>query len=281
MKPLRRRHVIVSLGAIGLAALIGLPGTSPAADISFVHPLSEILESGPEYLNLTSTSVIVHIETKVPVVCAAVFGTTTAYGGLATDSAMGGIGQVSHHPLLSGLQPDTQYQMRLQGVGADGTLYVSDNYSFRTPAAPPPAPLPPGKNVALLSLGARVTGTSSNYGGGAMDSTFGGNNAIDGKPVTEWSSNGDGDKAWIEIDLGKPYALTAIGLRTRTMGASAQIQSFQLVADGKQTFGPFTLPDATAPYYFPVDTTARTLRFEVVKSSGGNTGVAEIDVFAK
>ena len=280
MTSLQRRQVSISLGAVGLAALVGVPTAAPAADTSLVHPLSEILESGPEYLDLTSSSVVVHIETKVPVVCAAVFGPTTAYGGLATDSAMGGAGQVSHHPLLGGLTPDTQYQMRLQGVGADGTLYVSDNYTFHTPAAPPPAPLPPGKNVALLSLGAKVTDTSSNYGGGAMDSTFGGNNAIDGNPVTEWSSNGDGDKAWIEIDLGKAYALTAVGLKTRTMGTSAQIQSFEVVADGKQTFGPFTLPDAAAPYYFPVDTTARMLRFQVVKSSGGNTGAAEIDVFA-
>jgi len=33
------------------------------------------------------------------------------------------------------------------------------------------------------------------------DSAFGMDNAIDGQPNTEWSSNGDGDDAWIEIEL--------------------------------------------------------------------------------
>ncbi len=40
------------------------------------------------------------------------------------------------------------------------------------------------------------------------------------------------------------------------------------------------LPDAQAVYYFPVTTVARILRFEVLKSSGGNTGAAEIEVYA-
>src|SRR6185312_6705652 len=163
MTSLQRRQVSISLGAVGLAALVGVPTAAPAADTSLVHPLSEILESGPEYLDLTSSSVVVHIETKVPVVCAAVFGPTTAYGGLATDSAMGGAGQVSHHPLLGGLTPDTQYQMRLQGVGADGTLYVSDNYTFHTPARRPRDPCLPAKEALLCRWAARLAATARTY----------------------------------------------------------------------------------------------------------------------
>jgi hypothetical protein len=269
---------ILSLLVVAFAGLTAPALASDAAPV--VRPLSDILLSGPEYLDVHADSVVVHIETKIPVVCAAVYGVTTAYGALATDTAMGGAGQTSHHPLLSGLQPNTVYQLRLQGVGADGTLYVSDNYTFRTIAAAAAAS-PPGTNVALASAGARVTAVSSNYGGGGLDSSYGGNNAIDGNAATQWSSNGDGDKAWIEVDLGKDYPLTAVGLRTRTMGTSAQIESFRVVTDKGATLGPFTIPDASASYFFPVDVSARTLRYEVVTSSGGNTGAAEVDAFTK
>src|SRR5581483_10002069 len=90
---------------------------------------------------------------------------------------------------------------------------------------------PSGKNVALLTAGARVKGVSSNYGGGDNDSAFGANKAIDGDLTTQWSSNGEGDKAWVEIDLGQEYALSALGFRTRTMGTSAQIAQFRVLTD--------------------------------------------------
>jgi hypothetical protein len=124
-----------------------------------------------------------------------------------------------------------------------------------------------------------VKGVSSNYGGGDVNSTYGANKAFDGDTNTEWSSNGDGDKAWIEIDLGKDYAITSLGFQTRTMGTSAQIQRFQAITDRGENLGPFDLPDAKFVYNFPVSTTVRTLRFEVLKSSGGNTGAAEIQVY--
>lgn len=114
-------------------------------------------------------------------------------------------------------------------------------------------------------MGKRVTGT------------YGANHAIDGDPSTEWSSNGDGDKAWIEIELARSSHITVIGFWTRTMESTAQIQRFEVVADGKTRLGPFTLPDAAGIHYFPVDITAKRLRFNVLKSTGGNTGAVEIE----
>ncbi len=248
-----------------------------------MHPLSEILARAPEFTDIQADSVTVKIETRIPVVCAAVYGTTIAYGQLATDTDMASGGHQDHHPVLKGLKPDTLYQIRLQGVGPDGTLYISDNLTFRTPSASTvvqPAK-PQGKNVALISAGARVKGVSSNFGGGDVNSAYGANKALDGNLNTEWSSNGDGDKAWTEIDLGKEYAITNIGFRTRTMGTSAQIERFQAITDKGEKLGPFDLSDAKSVYYFPVSTTARTFRFEVLKSSGGNTGAVEIEVYAK
>lgn len=277
----------ISATFFGLLALVAFVACSPAPTPTattpgIIHPLSEILARGPEFTDIQADSVTVKIETRIPVACAAAYGTTTAYGQLATDTDMAGGGHQDHHPVLKGLKPDTLYQIRLQGVGPDGTFYVSDNLTFRTPSASvivQPSK-PQGKNVALVSVGARVKGVSSNFGGGDVNSAYGANKVIDGDLSTEWSSNGEGDKAWIEIDLGKEYSITNIGFRTRTMGTSAQIERFQVSTDKGAKLGPFDLPDAKSVYYFPVTATARTLRFEVLKSSGGNTGAAEIEVYA-
>ena len=63
----------------------------------------------------------------------------------------------------------------------------------------------------------------------------------------------------------------------RTMGSSAQIQQFEVIADRKTHLGPFTIADAGRIHRFPVDITAKRLRFNVLKSNGGNTGAVEIE----
>ena len=103
---------------------------------------------------------------------------------------------------------------------------------------------------------------------------------IDGDPSTEWSSNGEGDHAWIEVELSQASHLTAIGFWTRTMGATAQIREFEVIVDGRTKLGPFIVPNASGIHYFPVDVEAKRLRFAVVKSSGGNTGAIEIEALA-
>lgn len=278
------------LGVLGLTAALAIlaacspsPTPIPARTANaLVLPLSDILVGGPQFADAQPNSITLQIETRVPVVCAVSYGTTTAYGQLATSADMGGGGITKHHPVLTGLQPDTLYQIRLQGIGPDGTIYVGDNFTYQTSSAPAnhQPGQPAGKNVALISAGALVKAVSSNYGGGDVNSAYGANKAFDGDLNTEWSSNGDGDKAWIEIDLGRDYVITSLGFRTRTMGTSAQIERFQVVTDKGEKLGPFDLPDAKSVYYFPVSTTARTVRFEVLKSSGGNTGAAEIQVYA-
>ncbi len=270
----------IHFGIVAMLFLVACAPNAPA--LGSVHPLSEILAKGPEFAHATPDAVTVRIDTRMPVVCTAAYGTTTAYGSLATDTDMAGGAHQNHHPSLTGLKPDTLYHIRLQGVGPDGNLYVSDDYTFKTPAAGAvnQSTKPQGKNIALASAGTRVKGVSSNYGSGDSNSSYGANKAIDGDLNTEWSSNGDGDKAWIELDLGKEKKITALGFRTRTMGTSAQISRFQVKTDKGETLGPFDLPDAKVVYYFTVTATARTLRFEVAKSSGGNTGAAEIEVYS-
>jgi len=136
-----------------------------------------------------------------------------------------------------------------------------------------------GKNVALAAKGGRIAGVSSNYGRGDVDSSFGANNALDGDASTEWSSHGDGDNAWIEIELPGETHVTSLGFWTRTMGTSAEIFSFRVITDRGEVHGPFTLSGASAIHYFDTDLIATRLRFEAVSSSGGNTGAVEIEVY--
>jgi hypothetical protein len=60
---------------------------------------------------------------------------------------------------------------------------------------------------------------------------------------------------------------------------TAQIFAFTLTTDNGQVLGPFTLEDAARAYRFEVDAVARSLRLDVVDSSGGNTGLIEFAVY--
>ena len=124
-----------------------------------------------------------------------------------------------------------------------------------------------------------MVAVSSNYGGGGDLSPFGASNAIDGNPGTEWSSDGDGDAAWIEIELPSETRVTALGFWTRTMGVSAEISTFLVTTDLGETAGPFELKGASRVFRFDTDLKTRRLRFEAVSTSGGNTGAVEIEVY--
>lgn len=244
-----------------------------------IQPLAQLpggISGGPAVESVTSSSATIALKTGAPVFCQVNFGTTTDYGQMQRMSMTGPM--TDHRILLAGLQADTLYHVRLTAVDGGARVYQSADFTFKT--LPPPAGRPQGKNMATVAAGAKIVDVSSNYGGGDNASTYGALHAIDGDPTTEWSSNDDGNKAWIEIELAKPTHLIAIGFWTRTMGSSAQIEQFEVVADGKTRLGPFTLPDASGMQYFPVDVTAQRLRFNVLKSSGGNTGAVEIEALA-
>lgn len=188
-----------------------------------VHPLANLpggLVAGPAFEELTDTSVVLTLKTGAPAFCQVNYGTTTAYGLMRRMSMTGPMDD--HRILLPGLEPDTLYHVRLTAVDTGARLYQSGDLTFRTKPAGQGAPV--GRNAATLAAGARVVGVSSNYGHQGNAGPFGAHNAIDGDAATEWSSNGDGDRAWIEIELPDATRLVAIGFWTRTMGLSAQIQ---------------------------------------------------------
>ena len=144
---------------------------------------------------------------------------------------------------------------------------VDTEKDWASPAAFADAGL--GQNLALLKNGASVAGVSSNFGGGGNDSAFGAANALDGDPATGWSSAGDSNAAWIEVQLPSETNVTSVGFWTRTMGDSAQVRSFHVTTGRGETYGPFTVDTATVIYRFETQFTAKLLRFELLDTSRG------------
>ena len=273
-----RQMLLISLAPVLALAAAACGSAALSSQEIVVRPISDILAAEPEFIDIGPRSATLLVETTLPVACSVAYGTTPAYGQIATDSDMAGGAHSDHHPLLTGLTPDTLYYARLQGAGPDGTLYRSGEYTFRTAPAPAASTEP---NLALLEAGARLVGVSSNFSGGPDDGPWGGLNALDGDGATAWSSDGDGNEAWIEIELASETRVTRVGLWSRSMGSSAEIQSFQIVTDRGETIGPFELADAAQSYTFEADFYARRLRFEALTSSGGNTGAVEIEVYGE
>jgi hypothetical protein len=168
------------LPVVLLVVVLGACGASGVTDIS------AILDSGPTPVDITASSVTISAHTSIDVVCSVAYGVTDDYGSLATDTGMAGGGHSDHGPRLAGLEPDTVYHFQIAGMDADGTVYRSGDMTFRTASADPSALSEPvERNLALLSEGARLVGTSSNFGGATHSETWGGDSALDGDPTTQ------------------------------------------------------------------------------------------------
>jgi hypothetical protein len=250
--------------ALCLALIVGACGSSTSSDD--IGSFEEIAVAEPVFeFDPSATTATLTIETTIDVACFVSYGIDAPAGSIATDNDMGATGaHADHMPLLTGLEPDTEYQYRLQGVGIDGRLYRSDIMTVTTPSAST------GSLGDNLAPQARVADVSSEF-----SSSFAAENAIDGDRGTEWSSQGDGDDAFITIEFGSELDIAMVRFITRSMGdGSATTNTISIVADGER-FGPF--PTGEEP--IEVDIRARSLTFEVESSTGGNTGAVEIEVY--
>jgi hypothetical protein len=237
-----------------------------------VLPIEPLL-AAPVALDVTGAgTAVLSITTTVDLACVVVYGPDDGFGSLAVDVDMGASAHRDHLVMLRDLEPDTEYHYRLQGSDPDGNLYASETLRFRTP--PRASPEAGWTNVARVDLGARVVEVSSEFG-----AAFAAVHAIDGDARSEWSSRGDGDEAFITIELPSSVEFVGFGLWTRTMGASAQISSFEVVTEQGEAFGPFEIADAAALHRFDAEGRGQRFTFRVVASSGGNTGAVEVAVF--
>lgn len=272
-KPFRRTRLATMdnglrpIRQLGLTLAVILVAASCAgAATDDVAPFEDIAVAGPVVVSdLSGTAAVLTVETSIDAVCAVAYGEDAPMGNIATDREMESGGHSEHRVVVSGLQPDTEYQYRLQGVGADGRLYRSEIFSFTTPEASA-SDLRPN-----LAVGAAVVDVSSEF-----SESFRAGNAVDGDLGTEWSSRGDGDEAYITIDLGASAEVRAVAFRTREMSDGTAItRTFTVTVDDGEALGPF--PAGANPT--EVSFTGKVLRFDVDESTGGNTGAVEIEVF--
>lgn len=273
-QPMRRLVFLV-----GLAVLAAACGGDDAADSgsSQVLPFSEIQDSelAFEIDPLDPSRGIFRVTTTEPAICSIAWGETEALGNQNNSLSMNGTGIVQHDVILPGALPGGTYYFRLQGSTADGQLFQSELDTFTLPEFDGALPGEGVDRGANLALGASVVEVSSEF-----NASFSGARALDGDLSTEWSTRGDGDDGFVVIDLGSEQEIGGVTFVTRSMAdGSAITDQYTVAVDGGDTAGPFPAGTPAEPGFQALSVTGRTLRFDIVTSTGGNTGAVEIQVF--
>ena len=256
------------------------PGSADPATGDRILPTLEDIPngfSGPTIISTTSTSATISFDSGVPTVCNAPFGLTDDYGQVATIPMLSGA-TTDHVLTFSDLDSGTTYHYQIIVTDNHGNVYQSGDFTFATDEEAEVA----GDETNWLALdsGAKVIEVSSNFGGAENDQNWGANMALDNKVSTAWSSDGDGDEAFITVQLAQPVAITSMAVQTRFMtNDTAQIFSFTVTTDRGEVLGPFELDDADQAYEFKVAVVASSLRFEVESSNGGNTGFVSLAAY--
>lgn len=277
-KPRMLRRALIAAIAVELVLVVSACGgesDQASASDTQVRPFSEVqadefvFEADPT----DSERGIFRVETTEPMICAIVWGETEALGNLNNSLAMNGTGIVNHDVYLPGAIAGRTYYFQVQGSTADGTLYRSETATFTIPegetAAPPTDSVDQGVNLAL---DATVVDVSSEF-----NSSFAAAFAIDDSGTTEWSSAGDGNDAFITIDLGDTVQIAGVEFITRSMlDGTAITETFSVTVDDRDTYGPFPAGTAVDPNFATVDGVGRVIRFDVDTSTGGNVGAVEV-----
>jgi hypothetical protein len=270
-----RLHLTVLLLALGLVAA----ACSTAGTTESVRPFEDVQASEMVFENDPTFPGrgIFRVETTEPMICAIAWGESEALGRFNNSLDMNGTGIIDHNVFLPDAEPGVEYFYRVQGSTADGVLYQSELMTFALPetdSAGGSGTAPEhGENLALE---ATVTDVSSEF-----SDSWAATNAIDDDLNTEWSTAGDGDDAFLTIDLGEEREVAGVEFLTRTMtDGSATTTSFHVVVDGNDRLGPFDAGNPANPAFNVAEFTGRILRFEVETTTGGNTGAIEIRVFA-
>ncbi|MGH9132644.1 MAG: discoidin domain-containing protein [Ilumatobacteraceae bacterium] len=275
----RLRSVAFNLaaGIVLLAAGCG-SGDDSGASAGDVRPFAEVQadEFAFEADPTNAERGIFRVSTTEPMICAIVWGETEDLGRLNNSLAMNGTGIVEHDVFLPGALPGRTYYFRVQGSTEDGTLYQSDMATFTIPESQAPVPAGDADRGENVALDAMVADVSSEFSEG-----FAATNAIDDSGTTEWATAGDGDDAFIVLDLGQERDIAGVEFITRSMlDGTAVTETFTVSVDDAEPLGPFPAGTAVEPNFAPLDTAGRVVRFDVDTSTGGNVGAVEIRVLA-
>ncbi len=279
---IKKRFLLLSLIVMTLIAACSAGDDENKISLTGGYTFSsidEIIDQELEVINFTNEgSAALPVQTSIPVACSIVYGTTPEFGSLTLDQDMAGGAHFDHSPILSGLEPETEYYFRMQGVDEGGVIYLSEVMTFTTPAQSESETT----NLASPDLGSEIIGFSSAFGGADLLESWGAGSAFDDNPNTEWSTAGDGDGALIEVKLAKRAQIDSVAFQSRSMNdRSAVTRAFTITTEEGDEFGPFELPDADDPYTFATPIEAQILRFALTETTGGNTGAVDIAVFGQ
>jgi hypothetical protein len=270
---LRLGPVIVAL--VWLAACTnGGPGDQEVT----VRPFEEVQGSDIVFESDPSdpSRAIFRVTTTEPMICAIVWGEDESFGRFNNSLSMNGTGIEQHDVVLPDVEPGREYRFVVQGTTADGTLYRSEVATFSVDVGPEAAGRPEQRDRGPnLASGAEVVAVSSTF-----SAAFGAQNALDGDTSTEWATDGDGDRGSITVDLGSEQEIGGVEFLTRSMADGTSItEMFTVTIDDGASFGPFPAGAVADPRFSEVAARGRQLRFDVVRSTGGNVGAVEIRVF--
>jgi hypothetical protein len=269
---------VVLLVAVTAAACGSGDSDGDATASGVVRPFSEVqasdfvFEADPT----SSERAIFRVTTSEPMICAIVWGETDSFGNFNNSLAMNGTGITAHDVYLPGAVPGRTYYFQVQGSTADGTLYRSETATFTVPGdASTTTTAPAAEQGEDLAVGATIAEVSSEF-----SSAFAAANAVDGSGTTEWSSDGDGDDAFITVELGATSEVSGVEFVTRSMADGTAITTtYTVTVDGGTTYGPFPAGTAVDPRFAAMATSGRQFRFDVDTSTGGNVGAVEVRVF--
>jgi hypothetical protein len=207
-----RPLLLLATALVGIAACGGSSsdGAGEVAPFSDVQASEFVFENDPAAVDRG----IFRVTTTEPMICAIVWGETEQLGTFNNSLAMSGTGIVEHDVFLPGAEPGRTYFFRVQGSAADGALYQSqlDTFTIPEPDSGSVAEAPMVEHGPNLALDATVVEVSSEFNAG-----FAATNALDDDGTTEWSSNGDGDEAFITVDLGEEREIAGVEFITRSM----------------------------------------------------------------
>lgn len=279
MRPTNCRRLGIALTLTIVIVAAGCGGDGNSTGDTTIRPFAEVqvdefvFESDPTNLERG----IFRVTTTEPMICAIVWGETVAFGNFNNSLAMNGTGIVDHDVFLPGAVPGRTYYFRVQGSTAAGVVYQSETGTFTIPETD----VSGGSDETAdrgpnLALGASVVDVSSEF-----SDSFAAENAIDGSGTTEWSSAGDGDDAFITIDLGEPRQIAGVEFITRSMlDGTAITETFTVTVDAGKAFGPFAAGTPVEPNFAAVEGSGQVFRFDVDTSTGGNVGAVEIRILA-
>lgn len=75
-----------------------------------IRPLSEVtVDTPPTITDISTDNAVLRFDSSLPLVCAIVYGKTSEYGMISTDMDMAGGAHIDHHPVMLGLEPETEY----------------------------------------------------------------------------------------------------------------------------------------------------------------------------